>query len=64
MGKLKCKYVIELHRSEEDGGDLVNVPMLFGNKINIDSLFREHPELKSITFRPANNEEGQTNDKD
>lgn len=62
MGKKDCKYVIELHRSEEDGGDLFPTT-LFGSKIDLDFLFRNHPELKSITFKPAN-EEGQTNDKD
>lgn len=64
MGKLKYKYVVELHRSEKDGGDLVDASVMFGSKLDFDPIFRNHPELKSITIRPANNEEGQTNDKD
>ena len=64
MDKLKYKYVMEIRRNEEDGGNFVNVPMPFGNVIDIDFIFRLHPELKAITFKPANDEEGQTNDKD
>lgn len=61
MDKLKYKYVIEIHRSKEDGGDLCNIPMLFGNEIDIDFLFRNHPEMKSITFK---RKKGQVDDKD
>lgn len=61
MGKLKYKYVMDIH-VEEDEKSLYNVPVLFGNVINLELIFSVHPEMKSITFRPLENEEGQERD--
>lgn len=58
MGKLKYKYVMDIH-VEEKKESLYNVPVLFGNAIDLELIFNLHPEIESITFRPLKNEGGQ-----